>query len=56
MLTKHANARQIGTVDPKLLHDMAAMIKPAARGTVTRAAGSTARAGTLEVAYLFDPD
>lgn len=54
MLTKHKGARQIGTVDPKLLHDMAAMIKPAARGKVTRPA-IFAGGGTLEVAYLFDP-
>ena len=40
MLTKHKNAHQIGTVDRKLLLDMAQMIKPAARGKVTRAAGS----------------
>ncbi len=56
MLTKHANPRKIGTVDRTLLHDMAQMIKPAVRGTVTRAAGSSAGTGSLEVAYLFDPD
>jgi hypothetical protein len=54
MLTKHKGARQIGTVDPKLLRDMAAMIKPAARGKVTRPPPAAA-GGTLEVAYLFDP-
>lgn len=54
MLTKHKGARQIGTVDPKLLHDMAAMIKPAARGKVTRP-GITDGGGTLEVAYLYNP-
>jgi hypothetical protein len=31
------------------------MIKPAARGKVTRPAGSAAASGSLEVAYLFDP-
>jgi hypothetical protein len=55
MLTKHKGARQVGTVDPQLLHDMAGMIKPAARGKVTRPASSGAGDGTLEVAYLFDP-
>jgi hypothetical protein len=56
MLTKHKNARKVGTVDPRLLRDMSQMIKPAARGTVTRPAGSAAAGGSLEVAYLFDPE
>jgi len=56
MLTKHKDAHQIGTVDRQLLRDMAQMIKPASRGTVTHAAGSIGGNGTLEVAYLFDPD
>jgi hypothetical protein len=56
MLTKHKDPHQIGTVDRKLLHDMAQMIKPASRGNVTRAAGSSAGNGSLEVAYLFDPE
>jgi len=56
MLTKHKNARQIGTVDRALLHNMAQMIKPAARGHVTRAAGSAYGNSSLEVAYLFNPD
>lgn len=55
MLTKHTNPRQIGTVDRQLLRDMTQMIKPAARGTITSAA-SGAGTGSLEVAYLFDPD
>lgn len=54
MLTKHKGARQIGTVDPTLLRDMAVMITPAARGKVTRP-GTTAGGGTLEVAYLYNP-
>jgi hypothetical protein len=55
MLTKHKNARQIGTVDRTQLKDMAAMIKPAARGKVTRVAGPGTGDGTVEVAYLLDP-
>lgn len=54
MLIKHKNARQIGTVDPNALKDMAAMIKPAARGKVTRVSGPGTGDGTLEVAYLLD--
>jgi len=56
MLTKHKNARQIGTVDVTLLDDIAKMIKPAARGKMTRAHGSSWGDGSYEVAYLFDPD
>ena len=56
MLTKHKGARQIGTVDPQLLHDMAKMIKPAGRGKITHAANTGAGSGSLEVAYLLDPD
>jgi hypothetical protein len=55
MLTKHKNPRQIGSVDPAQLRDIAAMIKPAARGTITRPTGSSAGTSSLEVAYLFDP-
>jgi hypothetical protein len=56
MLTKHKDAHQIGTVDRKLLHDVAQMIKPASRGKITRVGGSHAGDGSLEVAYLLDPD
>jgi hypothetical protein len=55
MLTKHEGARQIGTVDPVLLRDMAAMIKPAARGKITKPAAIGGEGGALEVAYLFNP-
>jgi hypothetical protein len=55
MLTKHKNPRQIGSVDPTHLRDVAAMIKPAARGKITRVAGPGVGTGSLEVAYLFDP-
>jgi hypothetical protein len=37
------------------LRDMALLIKSASRGTVTHAAGSSVGDGSLEVAYLFDP-
>lgn len=56
MLTKHKSPRQIGTVDRKGLHDIAEMIKPAARGKIVTPVGSSAGSGSLEVAYLFDPD
>jgi hypothetical protein len=56
MLTKHKDARQIGTVDRQLLGDMTRVIKPAARGTIVHASGPGAVSGSLEVAYLFDPD
>lgn len=55
MLTKHKGARQIGTVDTKLLHDMSEMIKPAARGKVVRPVGSGDSGGSLDVAYLYNP-
>jgi hypothetical protein len=58
MLSKHKGAQQIGTVDPKLLLDMAQMIPAAAKGPITRAAGSGEGegGGTLEVAYQLDRD
>jgi len=56
MLTKHKNRHRIGTVDRKQLLDMAQMIKPAARGKVTHAASSYAGSGSVDVAYLFDPE
>jgi hypothetical protein len=55
LLTKHKDPHQIGTVDRTRLRDMALLIKPASRGTVTHAAGSSVGDGSLEVAYLFDP-
>lgn len=56
MLTKHEGAKQIGTVDPTHLHDVAAMIKPAARGPITKAGDVGAGSGSVELAYLYDPD
>jgi len=58
MLAKHKGARQIGTVDPKLLLDMAQLIPDAARGPITRAApsGDGGGSGTLDVAYRLDRD
>lgn len=55
LLTKHKDPRQIGTVDRARLRDMARLIKPASRGMVTHAAGSSVGDGSLEVAYLYDP-
>jgi hypothetical protein len=56
MLAKHKNAKQIGTVDPKLLVDMAQLIQAAAKGSIVRAAGSGEgeSSGTLETAYELD--
>lgn len=56
MLAKHQGARQIGTVDPKLLVDMAQLIPVAAKGTIVRAAGSGEQetSGTVETAYELD--
>ena len=58
MLSKHKGATQIGTVDPKLLLDMAQMIPAAAKGPIIRAAGSGEgdSGGTLAVAYQLDRD
>jgi hypothetical protein len=56
MLTKHKGANQIGTVDRKLLHDMAQMIKPATQGVTARPTVANTGGGTLEVAYLYDPE
>jgi hypothetical protein len=55
MVTKHEGARQVGTVDRALLHDMAQLIKPASRGPIAHAAEVGAGSGSLEVAYLYDP-
>ncbi|MDX2169208.1 MAG: hypothetical protein SF182_19215 [Deltaproteobacteria bacterium] len=54
MLAKHKGARQIGTVDPSLLLDMAQLIPRAKKGPITRAAGSGDGGGTLRVAYQLD--
>jgi hypothetical protein len=56
MLTKHEGATQIGTVDPSHLHDVAAMIKPAAHGPVTKAGDVGAGGGGVDLAYLYDPE
>ncbi len=58
MLAKHKGARQIGTVDPKMLLDMAQMIPAAENAKITRAAGSGDGDGdgTLVVAYKLDRD
>jgi hypothetical protein len=55
LLTKHKDPRQIGTVDRTRLRDMALLIKPASRGTVTHAAGSSVGDGSLEGAELVGP-
>lgn len=55
MLTKHAGATQIGTVDVIQLRDVSAMIKPAAKGPITKAGDIGAGGGSVELAYLFDP-
>jgi hypothetical protein len=56
MLAKHKGARQIGTVDPSLLLDMAQLIPQADKGPITKAAGSAEGGGTLRVAYHLDRD
>lgn len=56
MLTKHAGATQIGTVDPTHLRDVAAMIKPAAKGPVTKTGDIGAGSGTVDLAYLYNPE
>lgn len=55
MLTKHAGAQRIGTVDRAQLREIAQLIKPAAAGPIHSAAAIGAGSGTVEVAYLYDP-
>lgn len=54
MLSKHKGARQIGTVDPSLLLDMAQLIPTAAKGPITRAVPGSEGSGTLRTAYRLD--
>ena len=56
MLTRHEGATQIGTVDPTHLRDVAVLIKPAANGPITKWSDVGAGSGTVDLAYLYNPE
>ena len=55
LLRKHDGAERIGSVDPRVLREMKALIEEAAGGKVVRDPLSYERSGKLDVAYLYDP-
>jgi hypothetical protein len=53
LLQKYGDAKRVGSVDPRVLEQMVALIPGAARGRVARETPSFERSGSLDVAYVF---
>lgn len=54
LLTKHKDARRIGTVDLPRLVEMAGLVPAAAKGRATRSHPAYEGGGSLDVAYTID--
>ncbi len=53
LLRKYDGAKRVGSVDPRVIAKMAALIDGAARGRVSRETPSFERSGSLDVAYVY---
>ena len=56
LLTKHKDAKRIGTVDLPQLVEMAGLVHGASKGRVTRSIPEYQGSGTIDVAYMLNRD
>ncbi len=54
LLSKYADSKRVGSIDPRVLREKVALIDGAAGGRVMRDPLSFERSGGLDVAYVFD--